>query len=265
MGMTETPAPAPAPKPRYTSRDLREALARRHKAPEWAIFYEVSASTGQQIRRYADAVAMSLWPSRGFQIHGYEIKVSRSDLKAELEDPHKADDVGKFCDHWWIAAPAGLCTPAELPETWGLLELNGNGLRTAKPAPRRAPTDVDRGFAAAMIRRAYDMQQAHISAAIDRGNAQRQAEAAAGVARETQRIRQEMEKLRDWAANFETAFGQKVTTYFPPEDFAARIRLAEKIGSQYGPLAIIEREARNLAKLIGELDITDAEPGPLLG
>ena len=33
--------------------------------------------------RYADAIAMNLWPSRGLAVHGFEIKISRGDWQRE--------------------------------------------------------------------------------------------------------------------------------------------------------------------------------------
>jgi hypothetical protein len=47
---------------------------------------------------------MSLWPSRGIELHGIEIKVSRNDWLKELGDPAKADEIARFCDRWWVAA-----------------------------------------------------------------------------------------------------------------------------------------------------------------
>jgi hypothetical protein len=57
--------------------------------PAWALFGNVRNTTGSGSRqeRYADGIAVSLWPSRGLEIHGIEIKVDRQDWKRELADP----------------------------------------------------------------------------------------------------------------------------------------------------------------------------------
>ena len=64
------------------------------------------AEAARVLGRYADAVAMNLFPSRGLALHGFEIKVSKSDFKSEIENPEKSVPVQQYCDHWWIVAPA---------------------------------------------------------------------------------------------------------------------------------------------------------------
>jgi hypothetical protein len=81
---------------RYTAAEVRAALMNRYCAPEWATFFEVANSTGGGAVRSADAVAMSLYPSRGLRLHGFEIKVSRSDWLHELKQPDKSVAVQRF-------------------------------------------------------------------------------------------------------------------------------------------------------------------------
>src|ERR1700693_1206177 len=69
--------------------DLRAALKRYFLHPDYGIVFEVAKSTGHAAHRHLDAVAMDLWPSRGLELHGIEIKVSKQDLKRELADPAK--------------------------------------------------------------------------------------------------------------------------------------------------------------------------------
>lgn len=70
------------PAPRITAADIEAALARIYSQPEWAILFDVGNATGGRATRRADAVAMSLWPSRGLELYGFEIKVSRADWKS---------------------------------------------------------------------------------------------------------------------------------------------------------------------------------------
>jgi hypothetical protein len=65
------------------SASMEGLLAARYCAPAWAIFYEVANATGANGSRYADAVAMSLYPSRGLELHGFEVKKSRWDWVRE--------------------------------------------------------------------------------------------------------------------------------------------------------------------------------------
>ena len=107
------------------STEIYAALRARYCAPEHALFFEVANGTGSNIRRYADAVAMNLFPSRGLTLSGFEVKVSKHDWRRELKSPHKAEEgIFKYCDHWWVVAPSGIVGKDELPSTWGLLEFS---------------------------------------------------------------------------------------------------------------------------------------------
>jgi len=133
--------------------DIRCALRTRYPAGSHALLWEVANATGSNQRRFADAVAVGLWPSHGHEIEGIEIKVSRSDWKREIEHPEKSQPVYRYCNRWWLAAPKGLLEADELPSTWGLLELVGDTLRTKKKAPALTPEVPSIGFVASLLRR----------------------------------------------------------------------------------------------------------------
>lgn len=114
---------------------------------------QVASATGVHANRHLDAVAVGVWPSRGLFLHGIEIKVSRSDLKRELSQPEKADEVATYCDRFYIAAPPSICEPAELPETWGLIVAESELVaKVVKHGLPLKPKDVDRPFVAALLR-----------------------------------------------------------------------------------------------------------------
>lgn len=141
----------------WRAEHLFDRIATTYPPPEWAVFAEVADATGARQRRWADAVAMNLYPSRGLELRGFEIKVDRRDLARELATPEKAEAVAAYCNTWWLVTPPGLVEDsAALPLAWGLLEAEGDdGLRVAKAAqgtPAREPT---RGFLAAMLRAAH--------------------------------------------------------------------------------------------------------------
>jgi hypothetical protein len=142
------------------------ALKLRFAAPEWALMFEVANGTGSHIRRYADAVAMNLFPSRGLELHGVEIKVSRGDWQRELKNPAKAETIFQYCDRWWIAAPENIVAQSELPPTWGLLELKGEKLRQVVAAPRLEPRPLTRQFIAAMMRRSAEVDHGIIDSLV---------------------------------------------------------------------------------------------------
>lgn len=146
---------------KLTSTDLYEAIRTKFPAPEFVVMPEVRNATGFGMReRYADAIAMSTYPSRGLTVHGFEIKVSKSDWKRELANPDKAEEIAQYCDHWWIVAPNKIVDPNELPNGWGLLELKGNGLHTTVAAPALKPVALNRGFVASMCRSALTLVSA---------------------------------------------------------------------------------------------------------
>ncbi len=138
---------------------LMLALQERYPAREYAFLQEVSNATGASSRRHADAVALSLWPSRGLVLHGFELKNYRGDWIREKTNPQKADEVAKFCDFWHlVVSHESIVQPGELPATWGLLAPNAEGtaLVTVKAAEKMEAQPWTRGFMAAVLRRAGD-------------------------------------------------------------------------------------------------------------
>jgi len=131
-------------------------LAARYAPPTHAFFQEVGDAVGVSTRRHADAVAVGLWPSRGLDIIGFEIKVSRGDWLRELKDPEKAEAVQGYCDEWWIVAEDGIIDVAEFPKMWGLLVADGKTLKTIVKAPTLTAKPLDRHFLCAVLRRAAE-------------------------------------------------------------------------------------------------------------
>lgn len=136
---------------------VHAALRSRFNAPEWALFMEVRSAAGFDARRTADAVAMNQWPSRGLEIHGVEVKVSRSDWLRELKDPSKSAPIQTYCDRWWVAvSDASIVKDGELPPTWGLLVLRGDKLVQKVEAPKLDAAPLTRTFVASLLRNAVD-------------------------------------------------------------------------------------------------------------
>lgn len=139
--------------PALTSADIRAALKRYFSAPEWAVVFEVARSTGATANRHLDAIAMGLWPSRGFVLHGIEIKVSLNDWRREKGQPEKAEEIARYCDQFSVAAPAGLIPIGELPLPWGLIEVAASGsVKVTKVAERKPADEIGRPFVAALLR-----------------------------------------------------------------------------------------------------------------
>ena len=151
-------------KPHVTATDVERALRKRYDAPAWAFLSQVRNGTGYERAkpRTADALAFSLWPSRGIELHGFEIKVGRGDVRRELADPAKAEDFVRFCDRWWLAvSDAELVQPGDLPPTWGLLVYQGDpesgGRVVCKvEAPKLDALPLDRVQTAAIFRAVHE-------------------------------------------------------------------------------------------------------------
>jgi hypothetical protein len=134
---------------------IRAALKDHYPAPEYGIVYEVARATGFDAHRHIDAIAMDLWPSRGLALHAIEIKVGRSDWRREKANPEKAEELARFCDYFWIAAPADLIPADEVPDAWGLFAVDGDGrIAVAKRAARTEAQPFGRPFVAALLRAA---------------------------------------------------------------------------------------------------------------
>ena len=71
--------------------------------------------------RHLDHIVVNCWDSDGHAIDGYEIKISRSDLKRELTDPEKHAVFFPHLDTFSLVAPHDICRKEELPDKWGFL------------------------------------------------------------------------------------------------------------------------------------------------
>src|ERR1700733_1186524 len=138
----------------WSTARVYSALRERYRLPEYTLLTEVPDATGFGKTRSADAVVMSCWPSRGLDLTGFEIKVSRSDWVKELRNPAKAERICAYCDFWFVVVGSPkIIGVGELPVTWGLLEPKGEKLVIAREATRLTPAPVDRSFLAALLRR----------------------------------------------------------------------------------------------------------------
>lgn len=144
------PPVAPEPEPvKWTERAMLNLIHTRYgkvnpgNGPRYVIAEHVRNQCGfggwwgTGPLRTADALVVDLWPSSGHLIHGFEVKVSRSDWLTELKDPAKAEAFKPYCDHWWLVVPDVEIVRSDLPLGWGLLAVGKDGrLRQRKAAPK---------------------------------------------------------------------------------------------------------------------------------
>lgn len=247
---------------KLTAGDVMAALARRYKAPEFALLSQVGNGTGYGVNRWADAMAMSLWPSRGLDLHGFEIKVYRSDWQRELRKPEKADEIALYCDFWWVAATPGIVKPDEMPAPWGLLELDGRGLVTVKPAERRnGPDAIDRTLLAALLRRASGDMVPRLAIASKLETARNEGREAA---EDHHRIMADSAARAETAAvnairEFEAASGVRISEYSAGDQGRA-FKLATALGVN-GLLDRARYAVETLKRVAGELDALSQPEG----
>lgn len=142
------------------------------KSREWVTAMEVSNTTGFAMRR-VDYIAANCYQSNGYGIHAFEIKISKSDLRRELECPTKHTIFFDDIDTYSIVAPIYVLDAEYrklIPKKWGIyvadilesVDDDGNVTRTPtlhtyrKPLALHDDKDRDRrlkrGFVMSMIR-----------------------------------------------------------------------------------------------------------------
>ena len=137
--------------------EIRALLRQTYAQPEYGVIEEVANATGFDGNRYADALVQSLWPSRGLELWGIEIKASRADWMKEKKSPEKAESIAAYCDRWYIVAGDEKIVRLdenELPAAWGLMVPRGGRLKIVREATKsESPKAIDRKFLASIFRR----------------------------------------------------------------------------------------------------------------
>lgn len=202
------------------------ALREMYPTREYAFFEQAASGVGWQARRWSDAIAMSLWPSRGLNLFGFEVKVSRGDWKKELESPEKADAIAAYCDFWYIAAPRGLIEVAELPPTWGLVEVDeASKGRIAKTALKLDAKPLDRQFIAALLRRQSDELAKLLQEAKRTGREEGAANGSPEIARRLESSEEQHKALLDSVTEFEKASGLRIAFGWQHEKLGKAVKL----------------------------------------
>lgn len=162
--------PAPI---RATEALLLKLLVRRYtrismNAHRYAYADHVPNSTGWA-SRIADFIAIDCHGQgygehRQTEIHGHEVKVSRSDWLAELRDPTKAEAFRPYCSRWWlVVSDRRIVRDGELPDGWGLLVLRGDRLACSVRAPKLTPQPMPAAMLAAFARAVAKTARAEVS------------------------------------------------------------------------------------------------------
>lgn len=239
------------------TQEILTALRAKFNPPAFAMVTEVGNSTGGQCSRHADALVMSIWPSRGLELIGVEVKASRGDWLRELRNPAKAESIFKFCDRWYLAVGAKeIVQPGELPPTWGLMIPKGNFLTVAVEAPKLTQVPVTRGFLAAIFRRVHEQSadKAEIAEAI-RVTREKEKEC-------WERLRKhDIDKLAEIhkdVADFEEASGVQIRRWPNNKAIGAAVRQVLTGGPDLG---YFRRAREHAMKVIEDIDALLKEGG----
>jgi hypothetical protein len=145
-----------------TEHDLTLALLARYSqragnGRRYAVATQVRSHASFYARRTADFVAMDLWTSGWLDLHGHEVKVSRSDWLRELKDPDKANEFIPYMNRWWlVVSDRAIVREGELPSEWGLMAMSVGGLKVIKRAPRRESKPFTPSRLAGLLRAVAD-------------------------------------------------------------------------------------------------------------
>ena len=251
-----------------TAEEVIGALRLKYPTGAYALLEQVGNGTGFNCGRHCDALVMSLWPSRGLDITGIEVKVRRSDWLKELGEPAKAEAIAKYCDYWFLAVgDENIVQPGELPPTWGLLVPTADGkMRCKTEAQRLSPNALDRSFVASVMRQvaAQLTDEARLKAEYQRG------EVAGRKAQEeyAERMRgirgDELRDLKEAVAKFEKASGVNVNRWNGEQiGDAVRLVLSGYDGRVRDRLRRLHESALHIAKEVeDELGRTPDAPRP---
>ena len=212
-----------------TSSDICAALRDKYKQPEWALFFEVANGTGGYARRHADALAMNMYPSRGLSILGFEIKVSRHDLKRELDNPDKAEEVAKYCDEWWLAVPKGLIKDGDnIPVPWGVMECENGKFSVLKKAQWLEAKQVTKQFLAAVVRSAGKVDEGTIAKAKNEAWREAYEHKQEQIQREVENRTRAFTEIKKQIEEIKQLTGEDLSCYKDIPKLAERILLAKK-------------------------------------
>lgn len=266
-------------KNKHSERSLTEAILKTWKAdsmtPRYITAIQVNNGAGFAYNRTIDAIVFDTWPSGGLQLHGLEIKVTKADLRIELQNTLKFAEFAPHLDLFSIVAPKGIVDLLLLPSKWGLYVLTDGGNLRARRKPLMLHDDEGKGkttsrsvfaaFARSLVVRSLS-HEATI-AAYDEGHKKGKSEVAYGL----KRAQQDKESLEAAIASFEKASGVEIRSWQAQQigeavkvvlsgGVARKIRFGpniRKVGEDFIKLA------NDLENLKNEYDSLGSEEEPL--
>ncbi len=141
-----------------TTAELLNKLSKKYPSPRFAFLGEVRNHTGFYSKdgqtRSIDALALGLWPSAGQFLHGFELKISRSDWQHELKQPQKSEAIYKYCDMFsLVISDMSVIDIGEVPRTWGIMVAQNGTVKTVREAPMLKAKPISRDFLCGFLRK----------------------------------------------------------------------------------------------------------------
>lgn len=235
--------------------ELLVALKERFAAPEFALLPHVRNGTGfTSTTRTADALAMSTWPSRGLELHGFEIKSDRRDWLREKADPEKAEEICRYCDRWWVVVGSSdIIRDGELPPTWGLLVPKGKKLSIKVDAPKLEAQSITKQILAAILRKAQEavVDESQIMAAVQAERKKHGEEMTAALQRAYDSGERKVAALKAKVDAFENTAGIEIASWNGGSIAeAVRFVLAGGVEGARRDLRLLRTQARRIADLL---------------
>lgn len=243
-----------------TTQQVIKRLASKFPSPQYGFLTQIRNGTGGLYGGTADAMAMSVWPSRGLELYGFEVKVSRTDWLKEWKKPEKAENFAGYMHYWYlVVGNEDIVKAEELPATWGLIVPSGNGLKITKQAPKNehiVPIDyvlmggIFRNVAEQCV--AKETLQDRFDEQFERGKEWQQ--------RYVKEAERELGELKTALADFHKASGIQISQWGNNGDLGKAVRavLDGKDKKYQEKISKMLERAQNLVKFLeGEAGISD--------
>lgn len=242
------------------AKDMEKHLADRYcDSRQWFFLTQVRSSTGSA-NRTADAMAFNMYGSTGYEILGFEIKVSRADFLSELKDMSKSDEIMSYCDKWYLVVPdASMVKDGELPKNWGLLVLKGGKLMQKVRAIPTRTTPMPDYFIASILRRSGDEVERIREQYIKREDVAGEIEAAKkrgyedGRGYNGKQTEENLKRLREYVQEFEKASGISLEEW-KGKEYAKSVGMYVKVALSLDERSL-DYQVRNIEGAIKTLQV----------
>lgn len=235
---------------------IREALVAKYAWPHYVTMFEVRDSTGFDSSRSADALSIGMYRSRGRELTGFEIKTARSDWLRELKQPEKAEEIGKFCEWFYlVTSDDTVARIDELPTPWGWMVLKGEKLKVLKKPQQMKPVPLDRHMLCSLLYSLHGKCFADIEKQIEQQVEERTRQRHSAMAFRAEEGERKFRDLESKVRKFEDASGVNISSAWVdlPKvgDAVRRIVKGDDVLKEYKrDLTWVANHARNLVEKV---------------